>query len=344
MIIQENDFVRAYNDTDKLWEDIETILSGITLKRNFQHPDQLISSIPSRTSGIYLIKYEHPEDGPQYYVGKSVDIKYRTHVHFDLCPLRDSRLLHLKIKRHYKQTVPERFSIATLEEGVAIEELNELEIHWIKTLDTYHLANKTGGLNLTRGGDGGGRGTVTPKIYMSIIDMLENTEKAIADIAREHKIDRKNVYLINHGWHWLSTSDRAYPIRSEEQNKEYGQRATDEANIANAELPHIVCLDRNNNYYYFPNTTKAAEFAVINGFYSSGRIARDKIKLRGISAENLDDFKDKSKNAFIGPGTAQRQLYWGILKAVPNKDTVSGGFSGEEIINDQGQVLGLKFN
>ena len=116
MIIQENKFLKTYNEIDSLWEDIGTRINGVTvsLKRNFQHPEQLMSNMPKRTPGIYLIKYEHSEYGAQYYVGKSVDIKYRTHVHFNRCPEKDSRLLHQKIKRHYKCTVPERFSISIL--------------------------------------------------------------------------------------------------------------------------------------------------------------------------------------------------------------------------------------
>jgi hypothetical protein len=340
MIIQETDFLKTYNEMNNLWEAIESVtingVDDIHLAKGFQDPDQLIASEPKRASGIYLIEYNSPTDGFQYYVGKSVDLPYRTYVHFNKHPERDSKLLHNKIAAHYTSE-PERFKIAILEYN-SRDYLCEQEKHWIETLNTYNKTNELGGLNLTRGGEGGNGGKLTPEMYMSIINMLENTEEAEAAIARKHGINRKNVYLINHGWHWLSTSDRAYPIRSEEQNKEFGKRATKTANITNAELPHIVCLDRNNNYYYFPNTTKAAEFAVIHKFYSSERVARDKIKRNIIFVEDLDDFKNKSKNAFIGPGTAQRQLYWGIFKAAPD----TSKFKGEPIIDDQGKELGIK--
>jgi hypothetical protein len=82
--------------------------------------------MPKRTSGIYLIKYKCPEYGAQYYVGKSVDIRYRTHVHFNLCPMRDSKLLHNKIREHYKGN-PERFSIAILEDGINGNDLEDRE-------------------------------------------------------------------------------------------------------------------------------------------------------------------------------------------------------------------------
>jgi hypothetical protein len=365
MIMQENDFLRAYNDTDELWDtpaDELTTDDGkpVVFVRDFQSPEQLMNNLPKRTSGIYLIRYNCPENGPQYYVGKSVDIKHRTHVHFDLCPLRDSRLLHEIIRKHYKSN-PERFSIAVLAENIPGDNLSDLEIEWVEKLHTFFYSNRTRGLNLTYGGDGGGHPKVTVEIYNKIVAELQRpkddpewkTQTEIADIYLASTKDDgsktdvdKTVILINHGEYFLSTGDLEYPIRSAEFNKEVKLDTLAnnwETAKATKAFPHIVCLDRNNNYYYFPNTTKAAEFAAMNGFYSNEARAREKIKLRVISAEDLDDFKNKSKNAFIGPG-AQRQLYWGILKAVPNmKDTVFGGFSGEVIKNSQGKELGCKF-
>jgi hypothetical protein len=333
MIIQENDFLKTYNGMSKLWEDVGTKVNGVTvsLKRNFQHPDQLISNMPKRTPGIYLIKYNHPENGAQYYVGKSVDIKYRTHIHFNICPENDSRLLHQKIKRHYKRTVPERFSIAILEEGVAIEELNKLEAYWIEALDTYHLTNKTIGLNLTRGGDGGGRATVTPAIYDAIVDRLENTTLSIQDIAADPSIDKdkKIVYLVNNGLHWLSTGDRNYPIRDRETTAAIGQETHDTKVIANSAIAHIVYRGSNKNYYYFPTTTQAAEFAVMAGRFQSEGVARAKIKKNALRVTTLDEFKECTRT-------------WGILKTVPDVAASNGGFTGEEVKNERGQVLGIK--
>jgi hypothetical protein len=345
MIIQENDFLKTYNEMSNLWEAIEpVVINGVkvNLAKEFQIPSQLIASEPRCTSGIYLIEYNSPTDGFQYYVGKSVDLPYRTNVHFNRHPERDSKLLHNKIAAHYTQE-PERFRVAVLEYG-SREELCDLEKFWIKTLNTYHATNKLSGLNLTRGGDGGKGATITSEMYNLIVDQLENTERANADIARDPrvKVNVKNVYLINHGLHWLSTGDRAYPIRKVEQSAEYGHRATQNANIAKYEVPHVVCLDRNNNYYYFPNTTKAAEFATLKGIYSQNVTARNKIKPQAISAEDLDDFKNKSKDAFTGRGTSKKQNCWGILKAVPDATLPTGGFTGEEIKNDQGQVVGIK--
>lgn len=362
MIIQENDFLRVYNDTSELWDTTanEVTVNGepVVFVRNFQPPEQLMN-LPKRTSGIYLIRYNCPENGPQYYVGKSVDIAYRTKTHFIRCPDRDSVLLHDIIREHYGSN-PELFSIAILAENIPGDDLSNLEKDWIANLHTYYYSNRTRGLNLTRGGDGGGHAKVTVEIYNKIVAELQRskddpewkTQTEIADIylattkADGSKTDViKTVILINHGEYFLSTGDLTYPIRSAEFNKEV-KLGTLENNWETAKatkaFPHIVCLDRNNNYYYFPNTTKAAEFAAMNGFYSNEARAREKIKLRVISAEDLDDFKNKSKNAFIGPG-AQRQLYWGILKAVPNtKDTVFGGFYGEVIKNSQGKELGCK--
>lgn len=346
MIIQENDFLKTYNEIDQLWEAAEpAVINGVkvNLVKEFQDPKQLIDSLPKRASGIYLIRYDSPEDGPQYYVGKSVDLQYRTHVHFNRHPEKDSKLLHNKIAAHYAQE-PERFRIAVLEYGPQ-EELCDLERFWIKTLNTYHATNKISGLNLTRGGDGGNGTTITPEMYTSIIDQLANTERTRADIAQEHGIDAKNVYLINHGLHWLSVGDQTYPIRKPKQSAAIGHRATKDALIAKHEVPHVVCLDKDNNYYYFPNTTRAAEFATLKGIFNSGESdARKKIRHHASSVEDLDDFKSNSKYAFTGPGMSKKQSHWGFLKTVPDATLPTGGFTGEEITNDQGQVLGLKLN
>ena len=171
MIILENDFLKTYNELNNLWEAVAPVtINGVkvNLAKEFQDPSQLIASTPGRTAGIYLIEYNSPKHGPQYYVGKSVDISHRTHVHFDLHPEADSILLHNKIAEHYTQE-PWRFKIAILEYG-SQQELCPLEKYWIETLNTYKYTNEISGLNLTRGGDGGTRTKVTSKMYEEIVN------------------------------------------------------------------------------------------------------------------------------------------------------------------------------
>ena len=340
MIIQENDFLKTYNEMNELWEDLNSaLINGVSvnLMREFQHPDQLRDCLPSRTAGIYLIRYIHPKHGAQYYVGKSVDIKYRTHVHFNRCPERDSNLLHKKIKAHYKCTTPERFSIAVLEESTDVEALNDLEKHWIKTLNTYHLVNKTNGLNLTQGGDGSGKAKVTPEVYNIIIDKLQNTTLSFNDIAHPgedaiYDLDRNIVRLINRGEHWLSTGDRQYPIRSQEEVGEIGRKSRSTKLIDASAVSHVVYKDSNKSCYYFPTSTQAAEFAVMSGRYTTDlTTARNKIKKNAKPYETLDAFKST-------------RITWGVLNIVPNPTDPCGGFAGEVIRNEQGKELGIKIS
>lgn len=347
MILQENDFLKVYNELGKLWEGIGTTnINGIevVLKRNFQPPVKLIKDVPKRTSGIYLIKYECPDSGPQYYVGKSVDIAYRTHVHFIKCPAKDSKLLHNKIKAHYKSN-PERFSVAILEECSAIDELNKLERYWIAKLNTCHAHNETGGLNLTLGGDGSGTPRVTPEIYNKIIKELKRDPsdpewKTVTDIAAyvvapEKALSRKTIYYVNNGQHYLSTGDLEYPLRSEKINKaaslETG-RINNEKSQEAAALHHIVYKDANKNYYYFQTSVEAAKWALNNKLYTSE--AHYQIK-RNISRNNsyfetIEEFINAKK------------AIWGKLNIVPDLAKANGGFTGNMIKNDKNEEVGIK--
>lgn len=360
MIMQENDFLRAYNDTDELWDTPvdEVTINGepVVFVRNFQPPEQLMN-LPKRTSGIYLIRYNCPENGPQYYVGKSVDIAYRTKVHFIKCPDRDSVLLHEIIQKYYKSN-PERFSIAVLAENIPGDDLSDLEKEWIKNLHTFFYSNKTRGLNLTHGGDGGGHAKVTVELFNKIVAELQRskddpewkTQTEIADIYLATTKDDgsktdvvKTVVLINKGEHFLCTdADLDFPIRSVEFNKEV-KLDTLENNWETARettaLSHIVYKDTLGDYYYFPSTTKAGEWAynlklygtteptIREGITAAIEQIKRNIRRNQRYFKTLAEFKQQQK--FRG---------WGMLEEEPSEIAY-----GEAIKNSQGKELGCKF-
>lgn len=209
----------------------DAVINGhlVTLETPFMSPEEFMNKIPPNTPGIYIIQYRNPgHEFPAYYVGKSVDMRMRTRVHFIHCPERDSRLLHNKIRAHY-ETHKDWFKIAVLS-FTTRQTLPNLERMYIKQLQVYSRKDQGIGLNLTRGGDGGRGGKVSAQLYSKIIKALRETEASISDIARATECDQNIIDQINQGIHWRSMqSDYEHdpegcpiPIRSEEERRRIG--------------------------------------------------------------------------------------------------------------------------
>ena len=319
-------FLDAYLFLENLDNYLEETLNNL----DFVSPEKLYN-LPPRTAGIYLIKYHKPEEAPEYYVGKSVDIAHRTRAHFIHCPERDSKLLHAKIRAHYTNN-PEYFSIAILETCSSVDELNNKERYWISKLNTYRRSNKYG-LNLTRGGDGGSHFKVTIGMHDEIIYKIRTTDQTFTEIAKYYNLNLKVVRQINAGVHCLSSSDYRYPIRTAEKVGEISQSSRVEKISQASAAAHVVCLNVNKGCYYFPTTTVAAEWAVAEGLYQTALVARDRLKHK-TTYDNL--------NAFISRCGSTNITRWGLLKEVPDQTAFDGGFAGELITNEQGKELGLK--
>lgn len=209
----------------------EVVINGhiVNLETPFMAPQEFIAKIPPNISGIYIIQYCNPKhELPVYYVGKSVDMRLRTRVHFLQCPKRDAKLLHNTIRAHYN-TNKDWFKIAVLCYAPP-EELSSLERQYIKQLQVFGQGT---GLNLTNGGDGGSGGKVSAQLYSKIIKALKETEASIEDIARAADCNQNIIDRINQGTHWRSAqadykhdADGApIPIRSEEERRRIGRNS-----------------------------------------------------------------------------------------------------------------------
>ena len=100
------------------------------------------------TVGIYLLKFKNSPD--KVYIGQSIDIEGRVNHHRYL----------LELNKHYNYKLQEQYNISEkhveyeiLEANVHVDELNELEIHYIE-----HFNSLINGFNINSGGTSGGKG------------------------------------------------------------------------------------------------------------------------------------------------------------------------------------------
>lgn len=225
MIIQENDFLKTYNEIDRLWEDTlaEQPPSAVTTVKGQQYkfltsfiPVEKLTKEEFSRPGIYVwqrLPYENKP--PAYYVGKAKNLYDRTQQHIKPGE-QDSVALHAALKKYGL----DKFVFAVIEFCTA-DELNDRERFWIKELNTY-LDNQD--YNLTPGGDGGrGLWKVTPEMFEQIIDQLQNSTLTFREIGDHWGLHYSTIGDINKGRfeyikELLSTSniDVTFPIRSKD--------------------------------------------------------------------------------------------------------------------------------
>jgi hypothetical protein len=228
MIFQENDFLKTYNDINKLWEAVDTLetstsaveINGKTY--NFATPFLDCYSFfkhftgRPRQSGIYIMRRNVDKlsgiDSPKYYVGKSVDILYRIRTHLR-APTNDSPSLHGAIRKYGT----DGFDVAVIIFS-APTTLNTEETFWITELNTMNAAV---GYNLKAGGEGGAsKYIVDEKVHEAIIRDLLETDLTFTAIAVKYGLaasSQTTISEINQGLYWLSSSKYDYPIRSPEK-------------------------------------------------------------------------------------------------------------------------------
>ena len=225
MIIQENDFLKIYNEIDRLWEDTpaahtSAVVATIKGKQykfltSFMPVEKLAKEEFSR-SGIYVwqrLPYENKP--PAYYVGKAKNLYDRTQQHIKPGE-QDSVALHAALKKYGL----DKFVFAVIE-FCAVGELNDRERFWIKELNTY-LDNQD--YNLTPGGDGGrGLWKVTPEMFEQIIDQLQNSTLTFREIGDHWGLHYTTISDINKGrFEYIkelisaSNINIAFPIRSKD--------------------------------------------------------------------------------------------------------------------------------
>ena len=348
MIIQENDFLRTYNEMTSLWEDTDSDATKVPVEikgciHEIETPFMTIPDFLAKgycTSVIYVWKRLPYEDSkePLYYVGKAKNIHRRTLDHIEARP-RDSVALHAAIRKHKEATGNlSRFNIAILEFCTNDTLIcNQKETKWIATLDTFENRDD---FNLTPGGDGGNtRNKVTQEMYDEIVQHLKNTaDGALTEeqLAREYQISAKTIRNINKGLHFRCPEENKNKrIRSTTDTTRVARAAEEaqyEKSKLSAAISQIVYKDTTENYYYFPTNMEAAEFAVMSGRYTTDlTTARNKIKKNAKPYEDLAAFKTT-------------RITWGILNTVPNPADSWGGFQGDIITDEQGKELGIKIS
>lgn len=170
-------------------------------------------------SGIYKINFPNNK----YYIGLSVNIRKRilTHNENAYGKYKNKNLPLYNAIRYFGKI--DEFEI--LEEIARDDEtrLKERERYWIAY---YDATNKDKGYNISIGGDYNGNpngynspdASLSEKDFLKVIDLLQNSNKTINDIAEELRVIKNTIIKINYGESYYS-SELKYPIRDLEKIK-----------------------------------------------------------------------------------------------------------------------------
>lgn len=150
--------------------------------------------------GIY--KYQNKQN-KKIYIGRSVNIMKRKWEH-----------LHSPSPYSYfdsilKEIGEDEFDFEVVEE-CSENQLKDREKYWIKYYNCCVLDNRTGGYNLTRGGeeyksDENPWSKLTIPQVEEIIDKLANTTISMKELSKIYHVHRNTISDINRGktWSWL---------------------------------------------------------------------------------------------------------------------------------------------
>ena len=185
--------------------------------------------------GIY--KYTNKANG-KIYIGRSVDIKRRKWEH-----------LHNPSQYSYfDQTLikigEDKFEFEVIE-ICSVDELKEREKYWIKFYNCCVLDNRSGGYNLTRGGEEY-RSEENPWAHLSmvqvneIIDKLVNTKISIQAIAKEYGVHYNTISDINRCKTWAWAHNYQGNIREEAQGSLYRGELSGVAIISEEQAKQII--------------------------------------------------------------------------------------------------------
>lgn len=145
------------------------------------------------------------------YIGQSINIAHRWKQH-KYCVIHNKNNEYPLYRAIHKYGI-DNFDFSVLQE-CSKEELNELEIYWIKYYDSYK-----NGYNQTEGGNS--------KIYctklseeqvLEIYEELKGTE-SMEKIAKKYGVTHPVISNINTGIMWVH-NDISYPIREKKEKKQ----------------------------------------------------------------------------------------------------------------------------
>lgn len=156
-----------------------------------------------KTGKIY--KYTNNING-KVYVGQTTTALETRHTKH-LAQLEDNTYFHRAIKKYGI----DNFSLEVIEDNIPLSELDNREIYWIKTLDSYYTSNK--GYNLTKGGQWGTSSQlVCGSAEEDIKDLIKNSDLTFQQIGSLYGVSLWCISDINRGKTFFE-EDRQYPIR-----------------------------------------------------------------------------------------------------------------------------------
>lgn len=157
-----------------------------------------------KTGKIY--KYTNNING-KIYVGQTTTALETRHTKH-LTQLEDNTYFHRAIKKYGI----DNFSLEVIEDNIPLSELDNREIYWIKTLDSYYTSNK--GYNLTKGGQWGTSSQlVCGSAEEEIKDLIKNSDLTFQQIGSLYGVSLWCISDINRGKTFFE-EDRQYPIRN----------------------------------------------------------------------------------------------------------------------------------
>ena len=215
------------------------------------------------TVGIY--KIQNIENGKTY-VGQSVDIERRWKQHINNSLNENSSEANSELHRSIRKNSFEMFSWEILEE-CKIEELNDKEQFWIKTLNCITPY----GYNYTYGGQNNGSGSfikLNDESLNAIVQDLVDSDLTVKQIATKYQLSHQMVYDIKNGKSWKKDGI-IYPLRKnlyQESCCEYcGQKKTREADMCKS------CYDIFQQTVERPDPVDLMEMIFNEGFAAIGR-------------------------------------------------------------------------
>ena len=334
MIIQENDFLKTYNEMNELWEDAEIPLESTKVSveikgqvHEIETPFMTLDEFRSkmyRIPGIYIWKrlpyVDRPE--PAYYVGKAMNIHRRTNEHVT-ARHGDSVALHAALRKHRicdTDTQHSQFEIAILEfceKNDAI--LKSREIEWITKLGTFTNRDD---YNLTRGGDSGGNPKgkdpkVTIEMFEEIVDHLQDNKLTIQTIAALYKVSDTTISNLNENkfayverFAQELNLNLTFPIRSTEEAHKIGNMAKS-VKVINKQLDKYWALTLIQNDWADETHTKVVQVATENLGIYAGKVAawakiceleRSRFKTENTEAQIKKEEEKPSRNSTLVQG------------------------------------------
>lgn len=150
--------------------------------------------------GIY--KYTNKQNG-KIYIGRSINITRRRWEHLN------NPSPYSYFDQVLKEIGEEQFIFEVVEE-CDVDVLKEREKYWIRFYNSCVLENRSGGYNLTHGGeeyrsDENPWAKLTISQVEEIIDKLKNTKISIQQLAKDYKVHYNTISDINRckTWNWL---------------------------------------------------------------------------------------------------------------------------------------------